>query len=136
MHDYGIAILKNDNKQLDEFKIYKNDLLKQKENKLKNELHEMNNKVDNDIKLRNKNEKSNNIGAYHDWLEDIERKRQAKKDNKEEEDKRWNNYLQNYNYKCSHGAMGSCDICNRPYEREKLKKYPPLSSTIIDYNVN
>ena len=134
-HDYGIEILKNDNKQLNEFKKYKNDLYKQKEKKLANELHQMNDKLNNDIKLRNKGEKSNNIENYQDWLKDIEKKKQAKRESKEEEDKRWNNYIQNYNYKCNHGAMGSCDICNRPYQKDKLKRFPPSSSVMIDFKV-
>ena len=130
MHNNGIEILKNDNKQLDDFKKYKNYLLKEKEIKLGNELQQQNNEVDRDIKLRNINIKNENIGNYHNWLDDVEKKRQAKKEDKDEENRRWNNYIKNYNYRCSHGCYAHCDICNRTYERDKLIRFPPSSAKI------
>ena len=135
-HNNGIKILENDNKQLDEFKEYKKNLLKEREKKLVNELEIQNNKINMDIQLRNKNEKRNNIGTYHDWLEDVEKKRQNKKDTKDEENKRWNNYIQNYNLKCNHCSFGNCDICNRPSRKENLKKFPPSFSERIDFGAN
>ena len=135
-HNNGIEILKNDNKQLDEFKIYKKNILKEREKKLENELEEKNNKIDRDIKLRNKNEKSDNIGTYQDWLNDIDKKRQTKKEIKDEENKKWNNYIQNYNISCNHCPVGSCDICNRPCQKNKLKEFPPSYSARIGFGVN
>lgn len=135
-HNKGIKILKSDNKQLDEFKKYKNNLLKEREKKLWNELEIQNNKIDKDIKLRNKNEKCNNIGTYHDWLEDMEKKRQNKKDVEDEENKRWNNYIQNYNLKCNHCSFENCDICNRPSRKENLKKFPPSFNERINLGVH
>ena len=135
-HNNGIEILKNDNKQLDEFKLYKKNVLKAREKKLENELEEKNNKIERDIKLRNKNEKSDNIGTFQDWLEDIDKKRLNKKIIKDEENKRWNNYIQNYNLKCKHCLVGNCDFCNRPYQKEKLKEFPPSDSSRIDFGVN
>lgn len=135
-YNNGIEILKSDNKQLDEFKKYKNNILKEREKKLENELEEKNNKIDRDIKLRSKNEKSDNIGTYQDWLNDIDKKRQIKKEIKDEENKKWNNYIQNYNMSCSHCPVGSCDICNRPYQKNKLKEFPPSYSARIGFTVN
>ena len=109
---------------------------KEKERKLGNELVQKNDNLNKSIQLRNRNEKNDNLEIYQVWLNDVNIKNQAKKDNKDEEDRKWNNYIYNYNIKCNHSAYANCDICNRPYEREKLKKYPPPSSTIIDYNVN
>ena len=69
-------------------------------------------------------------------MNDVNKKNQAKKYNKDEEDRKWNNYIYNYNIKCNNSDYENCDICNRSYEKEKLKKYQPPSSTIIDDNVN
>ena len=135
-HNKGIKKLINDNKQLDDFKAYTKNVLREKERKLGNELVQKNDNLNKSIQLRNRNEKNDNLEIYQVWLNDVNIKNQAKKDNKDEEDRKWNNYIYNYNIKCNHSAYANCDICNRPYEREKLKKYPPPSSTIIDYNVN
>ena len=133
-HNNGIELLKNDNKKLNDYKKYKNNLLREQEKKLENELIKANNKIDKDIKLRNENDKCNNIENYQKWLEDIDKKNQAKKDNKDEEDKKWNDYIHNYNLKCKNGELSSCDICNRRYDKKKLKKFPPTPSVQIDFN--
>ena len=132
----GIKELINDNKQLDDFKKYTKNVLREKERKLGNELAQKNDNLNRTIQLRNRNEKSDNLEIYQEWLNDVNKKNQAKKDNKDEEDRKWNNYIYNYNLKCNNSAYENCDICNRSYEKEKLKKYQPPSSTIIDDNVN
>ena len=133
--NYGIELLINDNKGLDDFKSYKNSLLREKEKKLQNERIKKNNKIDNDINLRNKNEKSNIIKNYHNWLEDMDKKNQAKKEIKDEENKKWNNFIKNYNVNCN-CAYANCDICNRPYQKAKLKRFPPSSSYNLDFGIN
>ena len=96
---------------------------------MEDELEKQNNKMDRDIKLRNKNEKFDNIETYQDWLEDIDKKRQNKKDNEDEEKKKWNNYINNYNLKCN-GEVTNCDLCNRPSQKERMKKFPPLPDSV------
>ena len=125
----NIEFLKNENKDLDDFKKHKNNLLKEKEKKLEDELEKKNDKIDKDIKLRNKNIKFDNIENYQDWLDDIEKKRQIKKDNEDEEKKKWNNYIQNYNLKCN-GDVANCDLCNRPSQKDKMKIFPPPPESV------
>ena len=125
----NIEFLKNENKDLDDFKKHKNNLLKEKEKKLEDELEKKNDKIDKDIKLRNKNIKFDNIENYQDWLDDIEKKRQIKKDNEDEEKKKWNNYIQNYNLKCN-GDVANCDLCNRPSQKDKMKLFPPPPESV------
>ena len=43
--------------------------------------------------MRNKNEKYDNFKIYKNWLNDANKKYQEKKDLKDEENKRWNNYI-------------------------------------------
>ena len=131
--NYGIELLNNDNKELDDFKSYKKLLLKEKEKQLQNERIKNNNRIDNDINLRNKNEKFNTIETYHNWLEEIDKKNQAKKEIIDEENKKWHNYNQNYNLNNNHCSYSNCDICNRPYQKEKLKKFPPQKT---DFDIN
>ena len=132
----GIDLFNNDNKRLDDFKSYKNLLLKEKEKNLQNERMKKDNKVDNDINLRNKNDKNNVIENYHNYLDDIDKKNQAKKEIKDEENKKWDNYNKNYNLISSHCTYANCDICNRLYQKEKLKVFPPSSSQKIDFDKN
>lgn len=134
--NYERELLKNDNKQLDDFKQYKNNVLKEKEKKFGIERAKCNIQVDNDINLRNKNEKFDNFKIYKNWLNDANKKYQEKKDLKDEENKRWNNYIDNYNLKLKLDELCSCDICNRPYRKENLKKYPPPSTESKDYYIN
>ena len=133
--NYGIELLINDNKGLDDFKSYKHFLLREKEKKLQNERMKKNDRIDNDINLRNKNEKSNIIKNYQNLLEDIDKKNQSKKEIKDEENKKWNNYNKNYNLYCN-CAYANCDNCNRPYQKAKLKRFPPSSSYNIDFDIN
>jgi hypothetical protein len=136
-HNRGIQKLKFDNKELDDFKRYKNDMLRQQEKQLGNELSQMKNQIDKDFILRSKNERDENIGVYKDWLNDIDRKAKQKRDDLDEENKRWNNYIERYKYRCNHGTVyANCDLCNRPYEKNKLKRFPPLPSSMVEYNVN
>ena len=136
-HNRGIQKLKFDNKELDDFKRYKNDVLRQQEKQLGDELSQMKNQIDKDFVLRSKNERDENIGVYKDWLNDIDRKAKQKRDDLDEENKRWNNYIERYKYRCNHGTVyANCDLCNRPYEKSKLKRFPPLPSSMVEYNVN
>lgn len=136
-HNRGIQKLKFDNKELDDFKRYKNDVLRNQERQLGNELSQMKNQIDKDFVLRSKNERDENIGTYRDWLEDIERKAKQKRDNLDEENKRWNNYIERYKYRCNHETVyANCDLCNRPYEKDKLKRFPPPHSAMVEYNIN
>jgi hypothetical protein len=136
-HNRGIQNMKYDNKELDDFKRYKNDMLRQQEKQLGNELSQMKNQVDKDFVLRSKNERDENIGICKDWMNDIERKNKQKKDNHDEENKRWNNYIERYKYRCNHGTVyANCDLCNRPYEKDKLKRFQPLPSSMVGYNAN
>ena len=124
-----IEFLKNENKELDDFKKHKNNLLKEREKKLEDELEKKNNKRDKDIKLRNKNEKLDNIENYQDWLEDIDKKKQTKKDNEDQEKEKWNKFIKNYNLKCNE-EVANCDLCNKPSQKVKMKRYPPESVKI------
>ena len=135
-HNYGIELLKNDNILLEDFKKYKNNLFKEQERQLETERLKNNNRIDNDLKLRSKNQKRNNIETYQDWLDNIDKKKQTKQEKKDEENKKWNNYIQNYNLKCKHLDVSSCDICNRPYRKEKLRQFPPSSSEKVNFYIN
>ena len=136
-HNRGIQKMKNDNKDLDDFKRYKNDVLRQQERQLGNELAQMKNQIDKDFALRNKNVKDENKETYQDWLNDIERKAKQKRENLDEENKRWNNYIERYKYRCNHDTVyANCDLCNRPYEKDKLKRFPPLPSSMVEYKIN
>ena len=97
----------------------------------------MKNQVDKDFALRSKNVKDENKETYQDWLNDIERKAKQKRENLDEENKRWNNYIERYKYRCNHDKVyANCDLCNRPYEKDKLKRFPPLPSSMVGYNAN
>ena len=136
-HNRGIQKMKDDNKELDDFKRYKNDVLKEQERQLGNELAQMKNQVDKDFVLRSKNAKDENKETYRTWLDDIERKAKQKRDNLDEENKKWNNYIERYKYRCNHDTVyANCDLCNRPYEKDKLKRFPPRPSEMVEYNIN
>lgn len=136
-HNRGIQKMKNDNKDLDDFKRYKNNVLRQQEKQLGNELAQMKNQIDKDFALRSKNVKDENKETYQDWLNDIERKAKQKRENLDEENKRWNNYIERYKYRCNHDTVyANCDLCNRPYEKNKLKRFPPLPSSMVEYKIN
>ena len=136
-HNRGIQKMKSDNKDLDDFKRYKNDMLRQQEKQLGNELAQMKNQVDKDFALRSKNVKDENKETYQDWLNDIERKAKQKRENLDEENKKWNNYIERYKYRCNHDKVyANCDLCNRPYEKDKLKRFPPLPSSMVEHRIN
>ena len=136
-HNNGIQKMKNDNRELDDFKNYKNNVLRAREKRLGNELSQMKNQIDQDMILRSQNERNENVGNYKNWLDDVERKMKQKKDNKDEERRRWNNYIERYKYRCNHDCVyANCDMCNRPYEKNKLRRFPPPNSVMVEYNLN
>ena len=65
----------DDNRQLKDLKEQKNNILKEKQRKLVYELEEKNYNRDKNIRLRNMNEKSNIIGTFQKWLDEVDKKK-------------------------------------------------------------
>lgn len=128
-----IKKFQNDNEQLDNYKKYKKYQRIEKEKILENELDIKNIKVDSNLKLRDKIQKVDNIEIYKDWIGEFEKKSKIKKDIRDEENKKWINYINNYKIK-SQQLGTNCDECNRPYRKEYMRKFPYSFNTDEENN--
>ncbi len=126
----------DDNKQLKYLKERRNNILKEKQRKLVCELEEKNYNRDKNIQMRNLNEKSNIIGTFQKWLDEVDKKKIIKQERKDEENKKWKEYIYNYEIKCMNNNIISCDLCNKPYRKDKFRKYPPQSSEMKNFKIS
>ena len=70
-------------------------------------------------------------------FDEMNQKREKKIYDRNEEKRKWNNYLDKYNMRYGYkNRYNNCDICNRPIQDQKkqLKRYPPPRENVVNVN--
>ena len=113
-----------ENKQREEEKfVHKLNLLKDQENK--------------EYKKKYKYEKFMDCEIYQKMFDDMNQKKEMNLMNKNEEKKKWNNYLDRFSIRYGYkNRYNNCDLCNRPIQNPKkqIRKYPPPEEDIVNIN--
>ena len=74
---------------------------------------------------------------YQKMFDEMNQKREKKIYDRNEEKRKWNNYLDKYNMRYGYkNRYNNCDICNRPIQDQKkqLKRYPPPRENVVNVN--
>ena len=130
-------MLNRDNKKLEEYKKYKKEKFKREEEKFGYKLDLMKDKENMEYKIKFKKERDMEIESYNNMFEEMNRKREMKIYNKNEEKRKWNDYLDKYNMRFGYlNRYNNCDGCNRPIQdkNKQLKKYPPSKENVVNIN--
>ena len=133
---YEIQTLIRDNQKLDNYKKNQKEIKQKEEEKFIYKLDLLKDKDNKDYKLRYLKEKYMDCELYQKMFEDMNKKHEMNIYNKKEENRKWNNYLNKYNMRYGYAnRYNNCDLCNKPIPKnQKLKKYPPSESNVININ--
>ena len=134
---HKLQMLNRDNKKLEEYKKYKKEKFKREEEKFGYKLDLMKDKENMEYKIKFKKERDMEIESYNNMFEEMNRKREMKIYNKNEEKRKWNDYLDKYNMRFGYlNRYNNCDGCNRPIQdkNKQLKKYPPSKENVVNIN--
>ena len=77
------------------------------------------------------------LSMYQKMYDEMNKKKEMKLFNKNEEKKKWNNYLDRFNIRYGYkNRYINCDLCNRPIQNPKkqIKKYPPSEDDFVNFN--
>lgn len=134
---YNLQMFNKDNKKLEEYKKYKKENMMREEEKFGQRLDLMKDKENKDYRLRYKKEKHMDCEMYQKMFDEMNQKREKKIYDRNEEKRKWNNYLDKYNMRYGYkNRYNNCDICNRPIQDQKkqLKRYPPPRENVVNVN--
>jgi len=134
---YNLQMFNKDNKKLEEYKKYKKENMMKEEEKFGQRLDLMKDKENKDYRLRYKKEKHMDCEMYQKMFDEMNQKREKKIYDRNEEKRKWNNYLDKYNMRYGYkNRYNNCDICNRPIQDQKkqLKRYPPPRENVVNVN--
>ena len=133
---YEIQTFIRDNQKLDNYKKNQKEIKQKEEEKFIYKLDLLKDKDNKDYKLRYLKEKYMDCELYQKMFEDMNKKHEMNIYNKKEENRKWNNYLNKYNMRYGYAnRYNNCDLCNKPIPKnQKLKKYPPSESNVININ--
>ena len=134
---YNLQMFNKDNKKLEEYKKYKKENMMREEEKFGQRLDLMKDKENKDYRLRYKKEKNMDCEMYQKMFDEMNQKREKKLYDRNEEKRKWNNYLDKYNIRYGYkNRYNNCDICNRPIQDQKkqLKRYPPPRENVVNVN--
>ena len=134
---YNLQMFNKDNKKLEEYKKYKKENMMREEEKFGQRLDLMKDKENKDYRLRYKKEKNMDCEMYQKMFDEMNQKREKKIYDRNEEKRKWNNYLDKYNMRYGYkNRYNNCDICNRPIQDQKkqLKRYPPPRENVVNVN--
>ena len=134
---YNLQMFNKDNKKLEEYKKYKKENMMREEEKFGQRLDLMKDKENKDYRLRYKKEKHMDCEMYQKMFDEMNQKREKKIFDRNEEKRKWNNYLDKYNMRYGYkNRYNNCDICNRPIQDQKkqLKRYPPPRENVVNVN--
>ena len=125
---YNLQMFNKDNKKLEEYKKIKKENMVREEEKFGQKLDLMKDKENKDYRLRYKKEKNMDCEMYQKMFDEMNQKREKKLYDRNEEKRKWNNYLDKYNIRYGYkNRYNNCDICNRPIQdqNKQLRRYPP-----------
>jgi hypothetical protein len=133
---YNLQMFNKDNKKLEEYKKYKKENMMREEEKFGQRLDLMKDKENKDYRLRYKKEKNMDCEMYQKMFDEMNQKREKKIYDRNEEKRKWNNYLDKYNMRYGYkNRYNNCDRCNKPIQKnQKLKKYPPPKENVVNVN--
>ena len=126
-----------DNKKLEEYKKIKKENMVREEEKFGQKLDLMKDKENKDYRLRYKKEKNMDCEMYQKMFDEMNQKREKKLYDRNEEKRKWNNYLDKYNIRYGYkNRYNNCDICNRPIQdqNKQLRRYSPPKENVMNIN--
>ena len=132
---YNLQMFNKDNKKLEEYKKIKKENMIREEEKFGQKLDLMKDKENKDYRLRYKKEKNMDCEMYQKMFDEMNQKREKKIYDRNEEKRKWNNYLDKYNIRYGYkNRFNNCDICNRPIQdqNKQLKRYPPPKENVMN----
>ena len=132
----SMQIFNIDNQKLDEYKKNIKEKKQKEEERFGNKLVILKDQLNEDYKLRYIKEKYMDTELYQKMFEDMNKKKETKINNKNEEKKKWNNYMNKYSMRYGYkNRYNNCDRCNKPIQKnQKLKKYPPQKESVVNIN--
>ena len=134
---YNLQMFNKDNKKLEEYKKIKKENMVREEEKFGQKLDLMKDKENKDYRLRYKKEKNMDCEMYQKMFDEMNQKREKKIYDRNEEKRKWNNYLDKYNIRYGYkNRYNNCDICNRPIQdqNKQLRRYPPPKENVMNIN--
>ena len=134
---YCLQVLNKDNKKLEEYKKNQKENKKKEEEKYIYKLNLLKDKENQEYKKRYRYEKIMDCEIYQKMYDEMNKKKEMKLFNKNEEKKKWNNYLDRFNIRYGYkNRYINCDLCNRPIQNPKkqIKKYPPSEDDFVNFN--
>ena len=134
---YNLQMFNKDNKKLEEYKKIKKENMVKEEEKFGQKLDLMKDKENKDYRLRYKKEKNMDCEMYQKMFDEMNQKREKKLYDRNEEKRKWNNYLDKYNIRYGYkNRYNNCDICNRPIQdqNKQLRRYPPPKEKVMNIN--
>ena len=134
---YCLQVLNKDNKKLEEYKKNQKENKKKEEEKYIYKLNLLKDKENQEYKKRYRYEKIMDCEIYQKMYDEMNKKKEMKLFNKNEEKKKWNNYLDRFNIRYGYkNRYINCDLCNRPIQNPKkqIKKYPPSEDDFINFD--
>jgi len=134
---YNLQMFNKDNKKLEEYKKIKKENMVREEEKFGQKLDLMKDKENKDYRLRYKKEKNMDCEMYQKMFDEMNQKREKKLYDRNEEKRKWNNYLDKYNIRYGYkNRYNNCDICNRPIQdqNKQLRRYPPPKENVMNIN--
>ena len=133
----GTQMLYKDNQKLEEYKKCQKENKQKEEEKYGYKLDLMKDKENKDYKLRYKYEKNMDNEMYKKMFDEMNQKKEKKITNRNEEKKKWNNYLDRFNIRYGYkNRYNNCDECNIPIKNQKkqIKIYPQPKENVENIN--
>ena len=134
---YCLQVLNRDNMKLEEYKRNQKENKQREEEKFVHKLNLLKDQENKEYKKKYKYEKFMDCEIYQKMFDDMNQKKEMNLMNKNEEKKKWNNYLDRFSIRYGYkNRYNNCDLCNRPIQNPKkqIRKYPPPEEDIVNIN--